>query len=70
MTTKKSTKKTKKANVPCGPSKQFDLERFKNMVIVALLAVIIGLTAAFAVGVHNMRIMVRDAKASCETVEE
>lgn len=48
---KKTTKKPTKKKVAC----EFNLDRFKNMVIVALVAVIIGITSAFVWNMTEMK---------------
>lgn len=64
MTKRTTSKKSKKATVPCGPSKPFDLDRFKNMVIIALIAVLVGVSAAFCVGLQTLRAQLKEANSA------
>ena len=55
-TKKTKTKKSKSSRtVAPGPSHAFDLDRFKNMVIIALIAVIVGVTSAFGWSFMELR---------------
>ena len=68
---KKATKtKSKKEIVQPGPSHEFNLDRFKNMVIVALIAIIIGISTAFFIAIFNAKKRIEEEASNCSQATE
>lgn len=70
MTTKKSTKTAKTATRVKKDScdgKCIDPIRYRDMLIVALIALVVGITAAFTLHIQNLKKQLDSA--TCETIE-
>lgn len=68
MTTKKSTKTTKATKKDAKCEKCIDPVKYRDMLIVALIAMIVGITAAFTLHIQSLKTQLDNV--TCVIVDE